>query len=48
MDLVSGYGREAPGDQPSDDSRDPLEGVEDESPLDLVQLGSESVVIVGI
>ncbi len=31
MGLVSGYGREALGDQPSDDSRDPLEGVTDES-----------------
>ena len=33
MNLISGYGREALGDQPSDDSRNPLEGVADESPL---------------
>jgi hypothetical protein len=33
MGLVSGYGREALGDQSSDDSRDPLEDVTDESPL---------------
>ena len=31
MDLVSGYGREALGDQPSSDSRYPLEGVTDGS-----------------
>ena len=33
VDLVSGYGREALGDQSSDDSRDPLEDVTDGSPL---------------
>ncbi len=46
--LTSGYGREALGGQPSDDSRYPLEGVVDESPLAQFQLSSESVVIIGI
>ena len=31
VDLASGYGREALGGQPSDDSRGPLEGVADGS-----------------